>query len=206
MVSIKANVKGENTYFPKSYWCSTHNFNADPYCFQSTGVSTQVSQRLFYFKQGSILTLQDAFGKEYGVVVDNTKQLVDVPLDFHISPMKTDDGSVIFSNGALLYYSDDEDVDTHCYVEIIHSNDKINFVLKVGRDISDCHFPGYRAGKLYIYNPTIFPYKNVKVNGDEKLVAVLQPGVNQFYKYFDLYSMKSTTPLNWYDIDQIEFS
>lgn len=38
MISIKANQKGENTYFPRSTWCTTHNYNADPDCFNSTGV------------------------------------------------------------------------------------------------------------------------------------------------------------------------
>lgn len=43
MISIKANVKGENSYFPASTWCTTHNFNADPDCFNSTGFTTQIS-------------------------------------------------------------------------------------------------------------------------------------------------------------------
>ena len=123
LVSIKANVKGENTYFPIATWCTTHSYAADPDCFNSTGISTQLSQRLFYFKSGSIIPLQSVFGKDsYAGTkpVNTTKDLVNLPIDIHINPQWTTDGSVLFSKGALLYYSDQHDEDPHCYVEINH--------------------------------------------------------------------------------------
>lgn len=42
------------------------------------------------------------------------------------------------------------------------------------------------------------------INGDDSLVAALQPGVNQNYKYFDINNMHKD--LNWYDIYLIQFS
>lgn len=87
LISIKANVKGENTYFPAGTWCSTHNFNSDPLCFFSTGMSTQIQQRMFFFKSGSILPLQSVFGKDYGnKPVNTTHDLNYIPIDFHINP------------------------------------------------------------------------------------------------------------------------
>lgn len=35
MVSIKANVKGEGSYFPNSTWCTVSNYNMDPLCIET---------------------------------------------------------------------------------------------------------------------------------------------------------------------------
>lgn len=96
------------------------------------------------------------FGKDYpNPIANTTKDLVNYPVDLHINPnvIASPEGNFIFSDGAILYYSDESDDDPHCYVNIIHRDDHINFELVVGRDIFDCKYPGYKAGRIYIYNP-----------------------------------------------------
>jgi len=74
--------------------------------------------------------------------------------------IKTDiTGELFFSRGALLYYGEEKEDNPHCYVEMVHNGDTINFDLKVGRDINECKYKGYQAGRIYIYNPNIFKYK-----------------------------------------------
>lgn len=205
MISIKANVKGENSYFPKGTWCTTSNYNQDPYCLESPGNFIPIQNYMFYFKEGSILPLQDAFGKAYpeGKVVYTTKDLIGIPLDLHMNIM-TDDTGIFHSRGQLLLSSDSHDDNPHCYIEIMHNGDTVNFEMTVGRDINECHYEGYKVGRLLIYNPKIFTYGTATINGDQSLSVSLHPGAKGDYSTFDFTTL--TKKLNWYEVVLIKFS
>lgn len=93
---------------------------------------------------------------------------------------------LFFSRGSLLFSNDTHDDNPHCYVEIIHNGDTVNFEMTVGRDINECKYDGYKVGRLLIYNPKVFkPYNRAVINGNDTLAAVLLPGVNEHYSSFD---------------------
>ena len=60
------------------------------------------------------------------------------------------------------------------------------------------------VGRIYIYNPTVFPFTQAKVNDNDALIVSIKPG-NADYKYFDLTRLLDAGRLSWYDIYSIEF-
>lgn len=83
---------------------------------------------MFFFAPGSILPLQDAFGVAYPekILVNTTKDLIDLPVDLHMN-IYVDDTGLFHSRGQLLFANDSHDDNPHCYIEIIHNEDTINF-------------------------------------------------------------------------------
>lgn len=136
-------------------------------------------------------------------ITNTTKDLINLPIDLHMNIESDATGDLFFSRGSLLLYTDDSDYDPHCYIEMIHNGDTVHFELKVGRTIEECKYQGYTAGRVYIYNPAIFKYTQVKVNDDDSKIVPLLPGVNQHYKYFEIFKINGQ--LSWYDIFFMQF-
>jgi hypothetical protein len=202
MVPVKTSGKYK-PFYAKGTWCSIIYFpdpaRSDPSCFTSiVGGPQTITNKFFFAKDGFITPLQDPEGLFHtgDVPVRNSHDLIDIPVDLHIIPTKIDDPSgdpllaTWFSTGQILYYNDESDSYPYCYVEMIHRDDTITFVLTEGRYISDCaNYAGFKIGTIIIYNTEInpFPYSKLIMNGNTNDVITGKfGGLSKSYLFFDL--------------------
>ena len=182
-------------------WCAPiYDKDEGRECFTTGGGFIPKPHRHAYIKSGTITVMQDPYGRVQGTdaMVNNTHDLRNVHVDLHLFAHNTTVNHEAV--GEVAFY--DHDSGEFCaYTKIVMDGPLMTFSDILGSRGGCAEFPGFTAGRIFIYNRIYFHFTKALVNGETELT--LEEGVGSVpFAYFDL----ATTGLNLYQIDEISFT